>query len=259
LHHAVINVCEPVFERWLIADTFACRRGKGRLAALHRARQFAGRFSFFLKMDIRQYFASISHEILGARLERLFQDRRLLALLHRIIASFDSAPGRGLPIGSLTSQHFANFYLGWFDRFAKESLRCRGYVRYMDDMALWAETAWELKDRLAAATTYLKEDLGLLLKPDPYINRVGHGMDFLGCRVFPEYTILNRRSRVRFQRKLRRLEAAHLAGRLDEQSLQQRSLALIAFTRTPGLSSWRFRRSVVKSLRVGAQDWPRMG
>jgi hypothetical protein len=126
-------------------------------------------------------------------------------------------------------------------------------------MALWADTTSELKDHLTAATTYLKNELALDLKPDPYINRVGHGMDFLGCRVFPEYTILNRRSRVRFQRKLRRLEAAHRAGRLDEPSLQQRGSALVAFTRTPGLSSWRFRRSVVESMRVSDPDGPRTG
>ena len=124
----------------------------------------------------------------------------------------------------------------------------------MDDQALWADSSSEVTHHLAAATTYLKEDLDLEFKPDPSINRVGHGMDFLGCRVFPEYTILNRRSRVRFQRKLRQLEAAHLAGRLYEQSLQQRSTELIAFMRTPGLSSWRFRRGVVESMRVGDLD-----
>src|SRR5262249_35999861 len=96
LHHAIMNVCEPVFERWLIADTFACRRGKGRLAALHRARDFAGRSAFFLKLDVRKYFESISHEILAAGLERLFKDRRLMLLLRRILAGFASTPGRGL-------------------------------------------------------------------------------------------------------------------------------------------------------------------
>ena len=129
LHHSIINVCEPGFERSLIADSFACRRGRGRIAALVRAREIAGRFQFFLKTDIRQYFASISHEILGARLERLFKDLRLLALLHRIMGGFESSPGRGLPIGSLTSYHFENFYLGCFDRFVKEGLRCKGFVR----------------------------------------------------------------------------------------------------------------------------------
>jgi hypothetical protein len=108
LHHAILNVCEPVFERWLIDDTFACRKGKGRLAALERARRFAARNGYFLKLDVRRYFESIAHDILVARLERLFKDDRLLALVRRIIASFAAAPGRGLPIGSLTSQHFAN-------------------------------------------------------------------------------------------------------------------------------------------------------
>ena len=129
LHHAIMNVCEPVFERWLIDDTFAYRKGRGRLAALDRARRFAARHDSFLKLDVRKYFDSISHEILLARLERLFKDRRLLDLFRRIIARFATTPGRGVPIGRLTSQHSANCYLGAFDRFVKEDLRVQGYVR----------------------------------------------------------------------------------------------------------------------------------
>ena len=126
LHHAIMNVCEPVFERWLIADTFACRKGKGRIVALERARTFAGRFPFFLKFDIRKYFDSISHDDpVGPAAADLQGPSRLLMLLDRIIAAYETAPGRGLPIGSLTSQHFANFYLGWFDRFVKEDLGVR--------------------------------------------------------------------------------------------------------------------------------------
>jgi retron-type reverse transcriptase len=250
LHHAIMNVCEPVFERWLIADTFACRRGKGRLAALHRARDFAGRSAFFLKLDIRKYFESISHEILAARLERLFKDRRLLLLLRRIIAGFESTPARGLPIGSLTSQHFANFYLGWLDRFVKQDLRVSGYVRYMDDCAVWAETSRQLRTHLADMTAFLRGELSLELKPEPYVNRTGHGMDFLGCRVFPRHITLNRRSRVRFRRKLRGLEHAYGNGELEEGSLQQRATAMVAFTRVPGVSSWRYRQGVLDFLPV---------
>ena len=105
-------------------------------------------------------FESISHAIMGSRLGRLFKDRRLLDLLRRIIASFESAPGRGLPIGSLTSQHFANFYLGWFDRFVKEGLLVEGYVRYMDDCALWANTSDQLADHLAASAAFLESEEG---------------------------------------------------------------------------------------------------
>lgn len=109
LHHAVINVCEPAFERWLIADTFACRKGKGRLAALERARQFARRFPFFLKLYIRKYFDSVPHDRLLDLLARRFKHRPLLELFGRIVRAFRGGMGRGLPIGSLTSQHFANF------------------------------------------------------------------------------------------------------------------------------------------------------
>jgi RNA-directed DNA polymerase len=93
LHHAVMNVCEPYLDRWLIDDTFACRRGKGRIAAVLRARCFAQRFPFFLKLDIRKYFDSVPHAELAARLRRRFKDERLLQLLERVIASMGEGKG----------------------------------------------------------------------------------------------------------------------------------------------------------------------
>ena len=92
LHHSIMNVCEPIFERWLIADTYACRLGKGRIAALQRAQAFSRQFACFLKLDIRKYFESVSHAILMERLQRLFKDRRLLELLERITAGFEINP-----------------------------------------------------------------------------------------------------------------------------------------------------------------------
>lgn len=213
LHHAVTLVCEPVFERLLIADTFACRRGKGRIAAVERARSFARCFHWFLKLDIRKYFDSIDHAILSRLLRRKLKDRRLLELFDRIIASYEVAPGRGVPIGSLTSQHFANFYLGQLDRFVKEELQAGGYVRYMDDFVVWG------KDRAGLTTVrdrikeFVARELSLTLKPHPYINQSRWGMDFLGCRVKPSHIGLNRRSRVRFGRRLPWLERKHAAGR----------------------------------------------
>jgi hypothetical protein len=90
-------------------------------------------------------------------------------------------PGRGLPIGSLTSQHFANSYLGGLDRLIKEELRIKGYVRYMDDLALWSEARSCLRSALATVEAYLRAELGLELKPSPYLNRMAHGMDFCPC------------------------------------------------------------------------------
>ena len=126
LHHAIMNVCEPEFERFLIDDTYACRRGRGRIAAVQRARGFSARFPVALKFDVRKYFDSISHELLMAQLRRRFKDGRLLDLFQKIVEAYQTEPGTGLPIGSLTSQHLANFYLAPFDRFVKEILRTAG-------------------------------------------------------------------------------------------------------------------------------------
>lgn len=116
LHHAVMGVCEPYFERRLIDHCYACRKGKGRLAALETARRHCRRLPYFLKLDIRKYFDSVDHSRLVCDLHRLSKDTALLRLLEGIVNSFETAPGCGLPIGNLTSQHFANLYLGPLDR-----------------------------------------------------------------------------------------------------------------------------------------------
>ncbi len=258
VHHAIMNVCEPVFERWLIHDTYACRTRRGRDAALTRARHFAGRHPFFLKIDIRKYFDNIVHEVLLSRLQRLFKDPHLLALFARVIRSFHGDTGVGLPIGSLTSQHLANFYLGWFDRYVKEVLHVRGYVRYMDDMLFWGESTAFLVEILDRGRTFLADELGLQLKPEPYLNRTAHGVDFLGCRVLPDHVRLNRRSRVRFRRNLENLELAYLAGEIDALALQQRATSLVAFAQAAGVKSWHFRRAVIEQMPVSGRR-PRTG
>jgi len=250
IHHALMNVCEPLFDRWLIDDTYACRVGRGRIAALLRARHFAVHFGYYLKLDIRKYFESIPHQELLGRLERLFKDPRLLRLFEQVVTSFRGALGRGLPIGSLTSQQFANFYLGWFDREVKEHWRVKGYVRYMDDMVLWADSAGRLRDLRGRATAYLRDELQLTVKPQPYLNRSRHGLDFLGCRVYADRLTLNRRSRFRFRRKLAALEAMGRRGRITEEDLQQRGTALVAFARAADVNSFQFRQGVLQQIAV---------
>jgi hypothetical protein len=251
LHHGIMNVCEPILDRWLIDDTFACRTGRGRVAALQRAQSFARRFPYFLKLDVRKYFDSIPHDRLLGRLARRFEDPRLLGLLGGIVRAFRGSLGRGLPIGSLTSQHFANCYLGGLDRLIKEELRIRGYVRYMDDLALWSDARSCLRSTLATVEAYLRDELGLEPKPSPYLNRTAHGMDFLGCRLYRHHLALSRPSRRRFRQKLTRLERSFAAGFIDAAQLQQRATALVAFARGAGVSSWRFRTRVLQELAVG--------
>ncbi len=250
LHHAVMAVCEPVLERASVFDSYACRKGKGRLVAVERARGYARRHEWFLKMDVRKYFDSIHHATLAGLLARKFKDRPVLALFGKIIGSYETAPGRGLPIGNLTSQHFANYYLAPLDRFIKERLGRRAYVRYMDDFVVWGSRREELNEVRARVRGFLAEELKLELKAEPCLNRTALGMDFLGYRLFPERMRLARRSKVRFARKFRGYERAFLEGEWGEAELQRRIQALLAFVRPADSAA--FRRHVLARFGVAA-------
>lgn len=251
LHHALMNVCEPILERAAVFDSYACRKGKGRVLAVARAQSYARTHRWFLKMDIRKYFDSIHHETLRGLLARKFKDPVLLGIFDRILTSYQTKPGCGLPIGNLTSQHFANFYLGPLDRFLKEELRYGAYVRYMDDFLVWGESGHELQEVCERVQTFLTAELKLELKGNTAINRTAFGMDFLGYRLFPGTVRLARRSKVRFTRKFRRYEAAQRCGRWSELILQQRMQALLAFVMPA--ESGAFRRHVLLRFGVAAK------
>ena len=147
LHHAIINITGLVFERLQIYDSYACRKGKGTNVALLRALYFTKQYPYFLKLDMKKYFDSIPHSKLAVLLAAKFKDKALLNLFDKLLASYCVTEGRGLPIGNLTSQYFANFYLGIFDHYAKEKMQVKGYVRYMDDVLLFADTTQEKKEK----------------------------------------------------------------------------------------------------------------
>jgi RNA-directed DNA polymerase len=249
VHHAIMNVCEPVLDRWLIADTFACRRGRGREAAIDRAMQFCRTQPWCLKLDIRKYFDSIDHDRLLELLARRFKEVPLHSLLDRIVRSFRGTKGIGLPIGSLMSQHFANYYLGWFDRYVKESLQVRGYVRYMDDMLIWGDDRYELPRIQRECDAFVASELRVEFKP-AQVRRVEQGISFLGCRLFSTHVELNRLSKQRWQRRVHLLEKAHRLGLLSDLDLQSRLASLTAFARGGGVRSWKFRHSVLEPSQV---------
>ena len=237
LQHALMNVCEPWFDRWLIFDTYASRKGKGQLAAAKRAATFASRYPWFLKCDIRKYFDSIPHGKLRERLRRKFKDGRLLFWFDRIVASYEAGPGRGVPIGNLTSQHFANFYLDPVDRMS-EALG-GGYVRYMDDFVFWGSDKAALLRLRGTLGGFVEEQLGLSLKGEPFLNRSARGMDFLGYRVFPGRLGLARASRDRYRRRLKQVEAWRQNGWMDDSEAQRRMDALGAFPAHASCLAWR--------------------
>jgi RNA-directed DNA polymerase len=249
VHHAIMNVCEPVLDRWLIGDTFACRVGHGREAAVKRAMHFCRTQPWCLKLDVRKYFDSINHDRLLELLTRRFKEVPLHELFEQIVRSFRGAQGLGLPIGSLMSQHFGNFYLGWFDRYVKESFQVRGYVRYMDDMLLWGDDRRELQRVQRECEQFVTDTLGLDFKLSG-VSRVEKGISFLGCRLFPTHVELNRRSKQRWQSRVRCLERAYRLGLLTELELQTRLTSLTAFARCGDVRSWKFRTSVLKPWKV---------
>ena len=222
VHHAIVRVIEPIFERRFIEDSFACRPGKGTHAAMRRALHFARGFDYALKCDVRKYFPSIDHEVLMGLVGRVIGDAKLLDLIGGIVAShrdgyrqewpvggglFDMhASHRGLPIGNLTSQFFANVYLNPLDHFIKHDLGVKGYVRYMDDFILFGDTRLSLRDWGRRVRDKLSE-LRLKMHTDKYrLMPTACGVDFVGFVVFGDGRVRVRSASVkRFDRSYRRM------------------------------------------------------
>lgn len=184
VHHALVNVLEPAYERCFIYDSYATRKGKGVHAAVSRAQHFLRCYDWYLKSDAEQYFDSVDHEKLLGLLERKIKDRHLLKVAETIIRHGGDG-SKGLPIGNRTSQFFANVYLNPLDHFVKEKLRVPGYTRYMDDFVLFHPDKAILKQMLPEIEAFLTDKLALRLKPKAtHINSHKNGLSFLGRRIF---------------------------------------------------------------------------
>jgi RNA-directed DNA polymerase len=212
LHHALMAHVGPVLDRALVEDTYACRVGKGALAAVERARHHLQRFPWYAKIDIRSYFASIDHALLGGMLARRFKDKDLLALMRRIVDAHHTEPGKGLPIGALTSQQFANSYLAGLDRLLLEGCKVRGLVRYMDDLVWWGDSHEAVRQALDAALAYAHDRLALEIKRPVQIGRSRHGLSFCGYRILPERLLLSRRRKRRYAECRRDWQAGYASA-----------------------------------------------
>lgn len=237
VHHALCNLIEPAFERSFIADSYANRLGKGTHRALNRCQQFARRYRYALLCDIKQFFPSIDHATLRETLARKIDDARVMWLVDRVLASgvgvlseaydmtyfpgddlFAALRPRGLPIGNLTSQFWANVYLNPFDHFVKRELRCPAYVRYVDDVLLFADAPsplWEWREAIVDRLARLR----LRIHPGAHPRSTGEGIPFLGFVVFPDRRRLKRRKGVYFRRRLRRLARRYVEGEIDLETL----------------------------------------
>jgi hypothetical protein len=174
---------------------------------------------------------SSEYAVLKDLLRRIIKDTRLLSLLDQIIdhAVPGNPPGKGLPIGNLTSQHFANLYLGELDHYLKERLQVKGYVRYMDDFICFAEDKAELHRLLEQIRRFAGDILKLELKDKVVrIAPVTEGVPFLGFRVYPNLIRIQRVNLVRFRKKFKKKEAAYQDGRLSQEELVESTNSMIA-------------------------------
>lgn len=231
VHHALCIMIEPLFERHFITDSYANRKGKGTHRAITRLQVYARRYRYALRLDIVKYFPAIDHEILLRCLSKVITDVDTLSLIARIIASGDGVleqeyqptlfegddllalcRPRGLPIGNLTSQFWANCYLHPIDLFIKRDLSWPAYLRYVDDMALFGDdkrALWAAKhaivQRLAALRLRIHEH-------NAQVEPGSHGVPWLGFIVYPDHRRIKARKVVTATRRLRARYRAWQSG-----------------------------------------------
>ncbi len=196
VHHALVQVIGTLFENRFITDTYACITGRGTHAVAMKAKEYArsarrkwGGY-YILKCDVARYFPSVDHTILRKTIARTIADKKLLQVIDKIIQSHESPEqdGKGIPIGALTSQLFANVYLDPLDHFIKEQCRIKYYVRYMDDFVILHNDKAFLFEILCKIENYVRDNLKLSLNPKTAIFPGKHGIDFCGYRIWPTHT-----------------------------------------------------------------------
>ncbi|MCW5558250.1 MAG: group II intron reverse transcriptase domain-containing protein [Verrucomicrobiae bacterium] len=238
IHRAMAGVLRPAFEQGALPHSHAGRPGRGHASAMREGIRWTRNCSWWLKMDVEKFYDSIPHEMLLAMLRRRFRERRLIFLFERLISSYETGAGLGLPMGALTSQLFGNFYLDPVDHLIVDRKLPRGYVRYLDDLFVWhhdRRVLLEIRDRVAG----FFERLGLKIKNGGQVNRSTEGLPMLGLVVYPNRIRLDGDARVRLRRKCRALERAYRKRHIEDRDLQRRSEALFAWARQADDAAWR--------------------
>ncbi|MGL5452986.1 MAG: reverse transcriptase domain-containing protein [Aeromonas sp.] len=228
LHHSLVAVINPCFEPRFIRDTYACIEGRGTHDGANKAQSMIRKVQrqsgkvYVLKGDISKYFASINHAILRKIIRSRISCPRTLALIDEIIGSSadpsDINP-KGIPLGNLTSQLFANIYLAEFDNYIKHVEREKNYVRYMDDFVIVHHDKAHLQALLTRAIQFLDEKLQLSTNGKTQIFPVGkdngQALDFLGYRIWSTHRLLRKDSISRIRRSLKRLQRLYSRGEID--------------------------------------------
>jgi len=263
VHHALCNIIVPLFERTFIADSYANRLGFGTHRSLRRFTTFARNSNYVLQCDIRKYFPSIDHIILKQLMRRKIKCPDTLWLMDTIIDNsneqetvIDYFAGddlltpvtrrKGLPIGNLTSQFFANVYLNGFDHFVKEQLKISKYVRYVDDFALFSDERELLADARLAIEEYLAK---LRLKIHPIKSQLFAtkiGASFLGFRILPGRIRVRNSNLHQARRRLKRLQIDYAQARIEREKVNQSIQSWFAHLEHG--DTWQLRQRIFTSL-----------
>ena len=225
LHHALCLVLAPRFETYYIFDSYACRPNKGLHRAIQRAQLFSRRFSYVLKIDIAHFFETANHAQLKQIIQRLIKDQQISKLIEHIIDEGHprAIHGQGLPIGHLTSQHFANIYLSPFDHWLKQELRIKGYVRYMDDMLIFADDRETLWGYLFEIENYLHTHLHLKLKSQvTALYPTDIGFPFLGFKINPRLIRFDGTRKRRWVKNHLKLFKKYRDGRIQRNDFEKK-------------------------------------
>jgi len=234
VHHALVGVVEPLFERKFIHDSYACRRGKGTHAAVYRLQSFLRRTRrhwprvYVVKADISKYFPSINHSTLEQQLGRTLRDQDALWLCSKIIRE-NGYERRGIPVGALTSQLFANIYLNELDHFVKDELGVKHYVRYMDDFVFLGPDKARLRRLLSVIEEKLVMDLRLALNPKTCIFPASRGVDFAGYRTWATHIKPRKKNVTRMRKRLTRMADLYAQGRASLEDVRARVMSFIGY------------------------------
>nr|AQS33904.1 hypothetical protein [uncultured archaeon] len=217
IHHALCNVIEPMFEKRFIFDSYANRKSKGTLEAIKRFEYFQGKVShnyttnvYVLKADIKHYFDEVDHSVLLDIIQKRVKDPKIIWLIKRILGNYSTSDGKGMPLGNLTSQFFANIYLNELDYFVKQELNAKYYLRYVDDFVIFHTSLTVLQEWKEDIAQFLAEKLKLQLHPDKSkIIPLNRGIEFLGFKLFSYHRLLKRKNMRYFLRKLRQTNSLY--------------------------------------------------
>ena len=264
IHHAIVNVLEPIYEKIFIFDSYASRINKGVHKAVKRLGQFKLKVSknhqliknnitnnqikgYFLKADIKKYFDSVDHKILLNILKNKIKDDKFLGLIKLILDNFKTKTnGKGMPLGNLTSQFFANVYLNELDYFIKHNLMVKYYIRYVDDFVILHNDKQVLGCYKKKIGIFL-QDLNLNLHPDKSsIKPLKNGVAFLGYRVYGKYTLLRKSNIRNFERNLNQKLSSLKKEEINHRNFIESIRGWLGYAKHA--DTFNLRRSIIKKI-----------